>query len=72
MAYNPATGHLLVVSRTPVNAVYILDAATGAELGTLNVDASIIKDGTFVINHIGVNEDIPGNVGRTSNRIARI
>jgi hypothetical protein len=57
IAYNPLTGHLLVVSRTPVNAVYILDAATGAEVGTLNVDLSVIKDGTFPINYIGVAAD---------------
>jgi hypothetical protein len=31
-----------------------------------------IPGARVVINHIGVDEDIPGNVGRTTNRIARI
>lgn len=31
-----------------------------------------IPGARVVINHIGLNEDIPGNLGKTSNRIARI
>ena len=31
-----------------------------------------IPGARVVINHIGLNKDIPGNLGRTSNRIARI
>jgi hypothetical protein len=31
-----------------------------------------IPGARVVINHIGLNEDIPGNLGRTTNRIARI
>ncbi len=57
MDYNPVTGHLLVVSRTESNAVHILDSSTGAELGTLPFDTSIIAGGTFVINMVGVTTD---------------
>jgi osmotically-inducible protein OsmY len=31
-----------------------------------------IPGARVVINHIGLDEDIPGNLGRTTNRIARI
>ena len=31
-----------------------------------------IPGARVVINHIGLNKDIPGNLGKTSNRIARI
>lgn len=67
IAYNPVTGHLLVVSRTAVpdfgtnvfgtNAVYILDSTNGAVLGTLPYDTNVINGGTFPINMIGVTED---------------
>ena len=67
LAYNPVTGHVLVVSRTPVpdfgtnvfgtNGVYILDATNGAVLGKLPYDTNVINGGTFVINMIGVTDD---------------
>lgn len=67
MAYNPASGHVLVVSRTQVpdygtnvfgtNSIFILDSATGGVLGKLPYDTSVISGGTFVINMIGVTDD---------------
>lgn len=67
MAYNPASGHVLVVSRTQVpdygtnvfgtNGIFILDSATGGVLGKLPYDTSVISGGTFVINMIGVTDD---------------
>src|SRR5262245_16748553 len=38
MAFNPATGHLLIVNRSPIGAetINIIDAATGADIGTLD------------------------------------
>lgn len=39
---------------------------------TLERDITTIPGARVVINHIGLNEDIPGNLGKTSNRIARI
>jgi hypothetical protein len=56
LAYNPDTHHLLVVSRSPTNAIYVLDDG-GNQLSTLNVDPAIINGGTFTINLIGVADD---------------
>jgi hypothetical protein len=62
MAYNPATGHLLVVDRSPAssanNDVYILDGETGATLGILN-NGSTLSGGNaaFTLNLIGVADD---------------
>jgi BON domain len=38
----------------------------------LEKEITAIPGARVVINHIGLNEDIPGNLGRTTNRIARI
>lgn len=57
LAYNPTTGHLLVVSRVVSPAVHILDGDTGAELGTLPFDGAVIVGGTFAINMIGITDD---------------
>jgi hypothetical protein len=57
LAYNPVTGHVLVVSRTSSNAVYVLDGATGAILGTLPYDTNVISGGTFHVNLVGVTDD---------------
>src|SRR5438309_1171195 len=37
VAYNPVTGHVLLVNRSGGTSVPILDAQTGADLGTLDV-----------------------------------
>lgn len=57
LAYNPATGHLLVPSRTDAAAVHVLDANTGAELGTLPFDDSVVAGGTFAVNMVAVTDD---------------
>lgn len=57
LAYNPVNGHVLVVSRTEGNKIYVLDGATGEELHTLTVDPSIVFGGTFALNMIAVAED---------------
>lgn len=57
LAYNPANGHVLVISRTEGNKVYVLDGQTGEQLHTLNVDPSVVFGGTFAINMIGVADD---------------
>ena len=38
----------------------------------LERDITAIPGARVIINHIGLNEDIPGNLGKTSNRIGRI
>lgn len=63
MAYNPATGHLLLVSRanpTGTNGqnVRILDGSTGADLGGLQGTGALATAGaTFAVNMVGVGDD---------------
>ncbi|MGI8967098.1 MAG: hypothetical protein ACR2H1_13560, partial [Limisphaerales bacterium] len=64
MAYNPTTGHLLVVDRSTngptgsFNDVYILDGTTGAALGKLDNGSTLPGGNTaFVLNQIGVADD---------------
>ncbi|MBI2947297.1 MAG: DUF4623 domain-containing protein, partial [Verrucomicrobia bacterium] len=57
IAYNPATGNVLLVSRTGGNKIYVLDGKTGAELRQLNVDPAVVSGGTFAVNMIGVAND---------------
>ncbi len=57
LAYNPVSGHVLVISRTEGNKIYVLNGETGEELHTLTVDPSIVFGGTFALNMIAVAED---------------
>jgi len=57
LAYNPVTTNLVMVSRSISNAIYVLDAKTGAHLRTLNTDPTIIFGGTFALNMAGVADD---------------
>lgn len=53
--FNPITGNLLVATRAGGTGVRILDGATGAEKGTLNVTG--ISGGTFALNMVSVAAD---------------
>lgn len=55
LAYNPASGNLLVVSRTGGLSVNVLDSQTGTHLRTLNTTG--ITGGTFALNQISVAAD---------------
>jgi outer membrane protein assembly factor BamB len=56
MAVNPATGNVLVVSRTaPGLTVNVLNGMTGAQSGTLNTTG--ISGGTFALSMIGAAAD---------------
>jgi len=61
IAYNPATGHILVVSRTTVNPggeIYILDGQTGEQLGMLSMGVDgIVAGGTFGLSAIAIADD---------------
>ena len=62
LAYNPTTGHLLVVDRSPNssanNDVYILDGDTGATLGMLNNGSTLAGgNAAFTLNLVGVSDD---------------
>ena len=55
IAYNPATGHLLTVSRYPATnaAIYILDSNTGALLGQLDTNGLFLEI-NFPVNVVAV------------------
>ncbi|MDZ4656110.1 MAG: DUF4623 domain-containing protein [Bythopirellula sp.] len=55
IAYNPATGNLLMVSRTGGVFVEVFDGKTGADLG--NLDVTGITGGTFFLSMIGAGAD---------------
>lgn len=66
LAYNPATGHLLVISRAGGIAIHVLDAQTGQPVMvgdqpmTLNLDPSIVTGASpaeFRVNMIGIAAD---------------
>ncbi|HZM05896.1 MAG TPA: immunoglobulin domain-containing protein, partial [Candidatus Saccharimonadales bacterium] len=64
LAYNPKTGHALLVSRSGIaggpagtGGVGIFDGNTGAFLGAMDVSQSANGVGTFHLNMIGVAED---------------
>lgn len=57
LAYNATTGHLLLVNRAGALSINVLDANTGADLGTLNQGSGIVTGGTFAGNMIGVADD---------------
>jgi hypothetical protein len=58
MAYNPTSGHLIVVSRFPSNGVHLVEGATGNYIASLDMSAvSLIPGATFAVNMAGVADD---------------
>jgi hypothetical protein len=55
LAYNPATGHLLLVNRSGGLSVQILDGTTGDDIGTL--DLTDVSGGLFPGNMIAIADD---------------
>jgi hypothetical protein len=55
LAYNLASGHVLLVSRAPSLAIRVLDGASGADLGAMNTTG--ILGGIFSLNMISVGSD---------------
>ncbi|MFN0126037.1 MAG: PEP-CTERM sorting domain-containing protein [Verrucomicrobiales bacterium] len=55
MAFNPVSGNLLVATRSGATALRVLNAASGAELSTMNVTG--VAGGTFALNMIDVASD---------------
>src|SRR5882724_5996541 len=67
MAYNPVTGHVLIVERNGLT-VFILDGTTGDDIGTLDMSALTLGGNTsFLINMIGIGDDGAIYVGNLSN-----
>lgn len=56
VAFNPNTGHVLVLSRTSPPKIYILDAETGAIQFQLNVDTNVVNGGIYPLNMLGVSD----------------
>jgi hypothetical protein len=59
MAYNPTTGHLIIVNRNPgVESINVIDALTGTNVGTLDLSATSLggADG-FVYDQVAVADD---------------
>src|SRR6185436_1460644 len=54
-AYNPVTRHLILVNMAGALSVNVLDAATGADLGTMATNG--ISGGTFKLLMVGVADD---------------
>lgn len=82
IACNPLTDHLLVVSRsnsTTLQGIYIVDAASGNDVGSLNTNGIIqgASGGTFCLLKIGVADDGViyaanfGGFGGTTNTVYR-
>lgn len=57
LAYNSASGNLLLVSRTGGLNIKVLDGTTAADEGALNQGAGVISGGTFTGSTIGVAGD---------------
>ncbi|MGC8740315.1 MAG: hypothetical protein ACP5UB_02530 [Candidatus Sumerlaeaceae bacterium] len=57
MAYNEVTDTVLVPDRTPSNAVYRLDPATGAEKSPNALDVTGVTGGTVILNLINPTSD---------------
>ena len=56
LAYNPMTGHLIVVSRFPSNGVHVLEANNGNYVTSLDM-SSVTGGGTFLVNLSGAGDD---------------
>ncbi|MEY4386349.1 MAG: hypothetical protein RLY20_1632, partial [Verrucomicrobiota bacterium] len=61
IAYDSVNNRIILVSRTPTNAIYVLDANTGADLGYQLDIGTILANppapGTFMFNMCGVADD---------------
>jgi len=58
LAYNRATGNLILVSRsTAGNGIRRLSGTTGDDLGRVDLGTGIISGGTFTTNKVGVSDD---------------
>lgn len=60
LAYNPTTNNLLLVDRSPGSGglgVMVINAATGAHVGSLSLGTDVISGGNFPLSKIGVGTD---------------
>lgn len=57
LAWNPATGNLILVSRSPGTNIMVLNSTNGAEIRQLSNGPGVISGGTFPVNLVGVADD---------------
>jgi hypothetical protein len=59
MAYNPTTGHLIIVDRNPgIESINVIDAFTGAQVGSLDLSAATAGGASgFVYDQVAVADD---------------
>lgn len=55
-AYNPATDHVLVVSRTGALSIQVLEASTGAPASPATMNVTGVSGGTFALSEITVDD----------------
>ncbi len=56
LAFNPVTGHLILVNRSGGISVHLLDALTGDDLGVMDT-TSVTNAGTFLLSKVDVADD---------------
>lgn len=59
LGYDPVTGNLVLVSRASTNGVHLLNSATGADLGEMDLSdmVALSSPGTYPINMAAVADD---------------
>jgi len=57
LAYNAATGHLLLLSRVGGNNIVVLYPNTGAELSTMNMGTGVISGGAIGVSKVVCSSD---------------
>ncbi len=55
LTYNPDSGNILIVTRTPANSVYVLNAGSGEDIGQMGLSG--VTGGTFALSKIGASDD---------------
>jgi hypothetical protein len=60
LTYNPNSGDLLLVSRSPSNSIRVLNAGDGTDMFQMTIDPAVVIGGTLPLNMIGASED--GNI----------
>jgi hypothetical protein len=74
LAYNAATGNLVLVSRNDaagtLPSIRLLDGATGVDVGSLNKGTGVIAGGNFAINMVGIADDGAIYVGNLTSNTA--
>jgi hypothetical protein len=57
MTFNPATGNIIIASRSGGNHMVVLNGETGEELHEMDTDSSILVQGLFKLNMIASSDD---------------